>query len=1105
MATASREQQFHGYYDTTSKAYYPGLKVDESPDGKQRHYIVQERSLKYDFFLHQHPYVTELVRRLLEDSVDGLQAADTDYVPGQTLPDGSPKPKLYEEFFGAYVPNAVVRTRPVRDLDFTVSGAYSEYNWELFFHVPLTVAMHLSKNGRFEDAQRWFHYVFDPTDSSDGPSPARFWKVRPFQTTDVEAIEEILVNLSTGADQQLRADTIASIDAWRKAPFHPHVVARYRPSAYMFKTVMAYLDNLIAWGDSLFRQDTREAINEATQLYVLAAGILGPWPQEVPSKGQMRPQTYASLQKDLDAFSNALRELETDVPFELAPMPSTSTGSTNGTTGVASLGHALYFGVPRNDKLLGYWGTVADRLFKIRNSLNILGIFRQLPLFDPPIDPALLARAAAAGVDVAAIVSGANQPLPLVRFSLLVQKAMEITQEVKSLGTGLLAALEKKDSEALQILRARHERGMLELAESVKYGQWQEAIKAREGIEKSMASVVQRYIHYERQLGKAQTDISVPDAGTIDSSTIVNKKFKATEPEVAQRELEYDIVQAIQGLPGGFPMSSWETAELVAMVAANLSQITAGVMDSFAGVLALIPQFHVRITPWGLGAGTEIGGDQLSKALSAGATMTKTVATSFEGAASVSRTVGGYQRRVQDWAFQSNTAAAEITQHYKQLRAAQIREALAELEWHNHQTQIQNAKDIEQFLTDAKTGKTTNQDFYTWMTREVKGLYSRCFEFAFDVARKAERALQAELGDDSVTFLQFGYMAGNEGLLAGEKLWLDVKRMEMAYHDLNRREYELTKNVSLLELDPDALMQLRSTGTCTFTIPEELYDLDGAGHYFRRIKSVALTIPAVAGPYTSVNATLTQLKSTIRVNAQLSADNAYARGGSDDPRFSDHFGSLDSVVTSSAQNDGGMFELNLHDERLLPFERSGAVSQWQLALPADVQQFDYDTIADVIVHVRYTAREGGAVLASRATGNLKDAIDAAGALGSVRLFSVRRDFPTEWARFKAAKIDATHTTAPLSLKLKPEHYPFWSKGRLGSLKAATLLARTSKTTVTVSDSAGNSDALIKQKAFGNLRVGPLVTIPLPTPTGTLALNFDDNSMDELWLTLAWGA
>ena len=66
------------------------------------------------------------------------------------------------------------------------------------------------------------------------------------------------------------------------------MVARYRPTAYMFKAVMAYLDNLVAWGDALFRQDTGESINEATQLYVLAANMLGPRPQEVPRKGWQR-------------------------------------------------------------------------------------------------------------------------------------------------------------------------------------------------------------------------------------------------------------------------------------------------------------------------------------------------------------------------------------------------------------------------------------------------------------------------------------------------------------------------------------------------------------------------------------------------------------------------------------------------------------------------------------------------------------------------------------------------------------------------------------------------------------------------------------------------
>ena len=35
----------------------------------------------------------------------------------------------------------------------------------------------------------------------DEPTPERFWKVRPFQSTDVKKIEEVLVNLVTGADE----------------------------------------------------------------------------------------------------------------------------------------------------------------------------------------------------------------------------------------------------------------------------------------------------------------------------------------------------------------------------------------------------------------------------------------------------------------------------------------------------------------------------------------------------------------------------------------------------------------------------------------------------------------------------------------------------------------------------------------------------------------------------------------------------------------------------------------------------------------------------------------------------------------------------------------
>jgi len=1214
-------QRFHGSIDAKSSIYTTtpsGSSVPESGTGIKN--ITLERELSYRFYPHFHPYLAELVRRLIEKSVPGLQAVDTEYLPksddgtlvvlpdstlvalaadlevtlsgGDTLlegtqiflpdgttvtlaggsavtlpgsmvvtqprgmqfslPDGStqviandanltlssdtvvrlpeglvtlpartevvllgckPQPKLYTGFFSdQYDPSDLVeRPYPVKDLDFTSSGAYAVYNWELFYHVPFIIATHLSKNQRFEEAQRWFHYIFDPTDDSDGPTPERFWKVKPFQYTDVKMIEELLVNLSSGTDPKLQEETINNIGAWKDAPFRPHVIARYRQTPYMFKTVMAYLDNLVAWGDTLFRQDDVESINDATLLYILAANILGSRPQAVPKKGSVRPNTYASLRADLDKFGNALVEFETDIPFDIAPHPGEAADIDQFTT-LRSISNALYFCVPRNDKLLSYWDTVADRLFKIHNSLNIQGIFRQLPLFEPPIDPALLAKATAAGLDVGAVISGVNQPLPLVRFQLLVQKAAEICQEVKSLGSNLLSAMEKEDNEALAILRVRHERIILGLAETVKYGQWQEAIKACEGLEKSRLNSIQRYIYYERLFGMQESEIKIPKLDALDISALEKMKFKAGEPKIRLRDIEVDIAKDLSGEGGGKKMNTQEVEEMTKLKEAREKHDIAGTFDKIGAITAIIPEFGAFATPIGVGGNFTFGGRNLTALMNAFSTFYKSDADKLTYEANKAAKIGSYARREQDWAFQSNLIAGEIIQIYKQLRAAQIREAIAEREWKNHQQQILFAEEIELFLTDEKTGKTTNQAFYTWMKREVKGLYAQCFQFSFDIARKAERALQHELGNPELSYLEFGYLAGKEGLLAGEKLYLDIKRMEMAYHDLNQREYELTKHVSLLQVDPLALLKLRTTGQCTVRLAEELFDMDGPGHYFRRIKTVSLSIPCVTGPYASVNCTLTLLKSSIR-KTQVLRDGIYAREDAEDDRFNDYYGSLQSIVTSSAQNDSGLFETNLHDERYLPFENSGVVSDWRLELPADVRQFDYDTISDVIFHLRYTAREGGGLLKNGAVANLVTRIEEAQAAGSVRLFSVRHDFPTEWTKFKNATVDLSadpKILAGLTLDLRDEHYPFWSKDNNPIiLKRVDIFAKPTKDTETTievfdnSNATGNADSLDKD-SLNDVWVGKLTNIQLPEATGEFTLYFTDNSMEDLWLALTWG-
>lgn len=1245
----SNVRAFHGLYDI--QKWIGGTE----PITGERHIVTQTRRLRYRFYPHFHPYVRELGKRLIEGSVDGLQAADTDYVqdksdrtfatlprsfqialpiglaldlpkPGEsgqwepiTLPDnvtvtldtaqimlddgnttqlpgnviaqeqekgvrlalvgggsadlplgtevtlnapisvtlpeaiviagadgklrrltesadvtipaatrirllgGKPRPTLYQEIFSdsRYAPTALVQhPYPVRDLDFTSSGAYAVYNWELFYHVPLTIAIHLSKNQRYEEAQQWFHYIFDPTDSSEGATPDRFWKVKPFQYSEVKRIEELLVNLSSGTDSLLKQETINSIGAWKDNPFRPHLVARYRQTAFMYKAVMAYLDNLIAWGDDLFRQDTGETINEATQIYVLAALILGERPQAIPKKGSLAPLTYASRRDKWDEFGNTLEKLESEIAFDLAPFPLGG-GADDKFATLRSIGTSLYFCVPRNDKLMGYWDTVADRLFKIRNSLNLQGIFRQLPLFEPPIDPALLARAAAAGLDISAVVAGANQPLPLVRFQLLAQKASEICQEVKSLGNNLLSAIEKEDNEALAILRARHEKVILGLAETVKYGQWQETIKNREGLELSLENAVQRYIYYERMLGKQEGEIAIPELDGLDDDGLGKFKFKSAEPDIKRRPIPVDIAQDLSN-SGGKIISSHEAKELELSGTARDMQDAIRLIKLGAQGLGLIPDFSADLHFWGLGGHTDIGGGtKLSHVATFAADVTTAIADRLGYESGQAAKIGGYARREQEWAFQSSTIAGEITQMFKQLRAAQIRESIAEREWHNHQQQMQHAAEIEHFLTNEKSGKKSNQALYAWMKREVRGLYGQVFQFAYDVAKKAERSLQHELGKPELTFLQFGYMGGKEGLLAGEKLYFDIKRMEMAYLELNQREYELTKHVSLMQIDPLALLRLRTTGSCTVALPEALFDMDGPGHYFRRIKNVALSIPCVTGPYTSVNCTLQLTKSSIR--KEVGVGDGYARLGSEDSRFSDHFGSLQAIVTSSAQNDSGLFESNLRDERYLPFENSGVISEWNISLPNEVRQFDYDTISDLILHIRYTAREGGGLLSDGAVANLQTLSDEATAPGSVRLFSVRHEFPTEWAQFQKQTPADDHSFV-LPLTVRSEHYPFWSQAHLQRVERVDVLARSSvkptPATLTLADKADKNDpdrkldSLTKDTTLDDLLVGKLTNIQLPEKPMTekageawLTLFFDVvdvKSIRDVWVAVQWG-
>jgi hypothetical protein len=229
--------------------------------------------------------------------------------------------------------------------------------------------------------------------------------------------------------------------------------------------------------------------------------------------------------------------------------------------------------------------------------------------------------------------------------------------------------------------------------------------------------------------------------------------------------------------------------------------------------------------------------------------------------------------------------------------------------------------------------------------------------------------------------------------------------------------------MSLLQHAPLALIRLKETGRCEFDLPELFYDMDYPGHYMRRIKSVSITIPAVVGPYASVNATLTMLANETRIKSGLSASgNKYERDvENEDNRFVNDFAAIQAIATSSGQNDSGLFELNFRDERYLPFEGAGAAGRWRIEIDPDCNRFDLDNITDIVLHIKYTARDGGQQLRQKAKDYWKKVVADQENLPLTRLLSLKHEFPTEWYRLRtAAEANGDHAQ---TIALTRERFP----------------------------------------------------------------------------------
>ncbi|HEX7734070.1 MAG TPA: neuraminidase-like domain-containing protein [Ktedonobacteraceae bacterium] len=624
---------------------------------------------------------------------------------------------------------------------------------------------------------------------------------------------------------------------------------------------------------------------------------------------------------------------------------------------------------PLNPRLLDLYDLVDDRLALIHTCLDSRRLREGRWSYwgnDPLRDGWQTARLACADEEDGCC---AHSPY---RFLFLLQKAQELASQTKELGSALLAAFEKGDAEYLASLRALHERQLLDLTLEIRKNQWREADWQVQALKKTQEGV--------------------------------------------QARRQYNALLIQNGLISGEVQH--ETLTDVTLSDQESSRI----LEAIGAVLGLIPDIHAGTVDFA----TIPLGTKLQGVFSAMSQITNSQAGSASTTGSFRLTQAGWDRREAEWRQQVQVLDIENDQIERQILAAERRRDIALRELNNHQQQMEHAEEILDFLRD----KFTNHALYLYLQQETAALYGRMYELALCTARQAQRAFKYERGHTTRRFLPNEvWETLHQGLLAGERLQLSLRQMEKAYLDENTREYELSKHFSLRLHFPLEFLRLKATGRCELVLPEWMFDFDYPGHYMRRIKNVTLTLPCVVGPYTGIHCRLTLLSSTTRVDPRLMEplavccdEDDYRNGYQalpEDPRMVTQYAATEAIATSSGQNDSGLFELNFRDERYLPFEFAGAISRWRVELPPENNQFDLDTLSDVILHLNYTAREGGEIVRREANEVAQRHLPGAG----LRFFDVKHELADTWHRFQGMSGDE-RSARHLPLRLSRDMFPF---------------------------------------------------------------------------------
>lgn len=535
----------------------------------------------------------------------------------------------------------------------------------------------------------------------------------------------------------------------------------------------------------------------------------------------------------------------------------------------------------------------------------------------------------------AGAVSSLVRPTPY-RFKVLMDRAKQLASQAQQFESQYLSAIERGEAEAEKLMR---ESFVSEIA-------GQTVMLRRLGEDEAQTS--QAMAELQRTRSQIQADRY---QGWLSAGANANERMQMEAIEQASTSRQ--IINVVD----------------TAFSVAQATQASAGLIELvFSG-----------------------GSKQVLSGIMAAAAVGRGVAQGFlidqETRSQVSGMLASQERRAQEWQLQRDLSRQDVLIGNQQVTAADNRVSIAAQESAIARTQVDHAQQMLVFLIN----KFSSAEFYHWLTGVLSETYAFFLRIATSTACQAELQLAFDRQQAPQRLIKPDYWlaasqstSGNadaapdrRGITGSARLLEGLYALDQQAFSSERRLLNLSQSFPLSRLMPIEFEEFRRTGLLAFSTPMQWFDEGFPGHYMRLIKRARISVAALVPPSQGIRATLTNGGLSRVVTTDPGYPTVVVR---QDPQ---------SVSLTSPLSATGVFELDTQSDLLFPFEGTGVDTTWFFELPLAGNPFDFDTLAEVVLTIEYSALVSYELrdrvvksLPRRWSGDLS--------------FSVRKDLPDVW-------------------------------------------------------------------------------------------------------------